>query len=183
VSSKGLHWKKPGLASVERNAKRHAGEERVKSNRLSHGDAISGILILMIGLGAIAMGATYTIGSPSNMGPGFVPVALGCILTLVGALIAVAARKVGGQSQDRAAKSEWRGWTCIIASMIAFVVLGRYAGLIPASFAVVFIAALGDRQNSLKDALLLAAAMVVVCLVVFSWALDLEFPLLTWGLP
>ncbi|MEJ0045599.1 MAG: hypothetical protein WDN04_05275 [Rhodospirillales bacterium] len=42
---------------------------------------------------------------------------------------------------------EWRGWICIVASVLAFVVLGKYGGLLPATFAIVFIAALGDRDN------------------------------------
>ena len=50
-----------------------------------------------------------------------------------------------------------------------------------ATFAIVFISALGDRRNTVKSAFLLAAAMVVVCLIVFSWGLQLQFPLFRWG--
>jgi hypothetical protein len=52
---------------------------------------------------------------------------------------------------------------------------------VPASFAVAFIAALGDRDNRLIDALVLGVAMAIVAVVVFWWLLQLQFPLFQWG--
>jgi hypothetical protein len=60
-------------------------------------------------------------------------------------------------------------------------VLGTYGGLLPATFATVFIAAMGDRKNRTWEALLLAAAMTLVCLVVFWWLLRVQLPLFQWG--
>ena len=77
-------------------------------------------------------------------------------------------------------RPEWRGWFCICAGVVAFAVLGRYGGLVPATFASVFIAALGDRKNSLLASLVLAAAMTVVCVVVFWWLLKIQLPLFGW---
>jgi len=45
----------------------------------------------------------------------------------------------------------------------------------------VFIGALGDRENTLTSAAMLAAACSAVCVVVFWWALHLQFPLFQWG--
>ena len=52
--------------------------------------------------------------------------------------------------------------------------------LAPASFSVVLISALGDRQNTFKDAVILALAIVVVCILLFSLALKVEFPIFSW---
>ena len=65
--------------------------------------------------------------------------------------------------------------------MVSFVVIGVYGGLVPASFALVFVSALGDRRNTLKQAFLLAVGMVVIAIVIFRWALQLQLPLFTWG--
>jgi hypothetical protein len=46
---------------------------------------------------------------------------------------------------------------------------------------VVFIAALGDRQNSVKAAFYLALSITAVSVVVFWWALQVQFPLFNWG--
>ncbi len=64
--------------------------------------------------------------------------------------------------------------------MIAFIVLGKYGGLVPATFAVVFISALGDRENTLRDSAILSLGMVGVCLVVFWWLLQIQLPLFQW---
>lgn len=144
-------------------------------------DYAGGVLMIALGLGAAFQGATYPIGRLSRMGPGFFPVALGVILTLAGVAIAITARFEQDVVDAKSRSSEWRGWICICSSIVAFVVLGEWGGLLPATFAVVFISALGDRQNRLLDAALLAIACVVVALVVFHFGLQLQFPLFQWG--
>lgn len=143
-------------------------------------DYASGALMIALGVAAIGQGSTYHMGTLSRMGPGFFPVALGAILTLVGLAIAVTARFTQYEGEEAPLPPEWRGWFCIGGSIIAFVVLGVYGGLLPATFAVVFISALGDRQNTVKGATILALAIVAVCFVVFWWALQMQFPLFGW---
>lgn len=148
-----------------------------KSNR----DYYGGALMFLIGLGAILQGRTYSMGTLSRMGPGFFPVSLGVILALAGAAIALSARFAEREAEEKALPPEWRGWFCISLSIVAFVVLGKYGGLVAATFAIVFISALGDRQNTIKSALVLAVAIVAICLIVFWWALQMQFPLFGWG--
>jgi hypothetical protein len=146
-------------------------------------DYYGGGLMLLFGLGAIWEGMSYRIGTLVRMGPGFFPVALGVILALTGVAImigAAAAAAVPGEKEENL-RPEWRGWICISLSIVAFVVLGKYGGLIPATFAVVFISAMGDRQNTIKSALLLSTVMCGVCVLVFWYALQVQFPLFQWG--
>ncbi|MNI53324.1 Tripartite tricarboxylate transporter TctB family protein [compost metagenome] len=74
-----------------------------------------------------------------------------------------------------------RGSVCIILGILAFLLLGEYGGLLPATFAIVFISALGDRKNTIKQAILLSVAMSAIAVVVFWWALQLQLPLFRWG--
>src|ERR1700676_3545305 len=119
----------------------------------SNRDYYGGALMFLLGLGAILQGRTYPVGTLSRMGPGFFPVALGVILALVGAAIALRARFLKGETEEKVLAPEWRGWFCICLSIVAFVVLGKYGGLLPATFAIVFISALGERENTVKNAL------------------------------
>ncbi|MFP3711527.1 tripartite tricarboxylate transporter TctB family protein, partial [Paraburkholderia sp. SIMBA_009] len=48
-------------------------------------------------------------------------------------------------------------------------------------FAIVFISALGDRKNTVKQAFVLSLGMSVIAVVVFWWALQLQLPLFRWG--
>jgi putative Ca2+/H+ antiporter (TMEM165/GDT1 family) len=159
-------------------------EVNVDSSKKYKKDYYGGALMILIGLGAINGALSYNIGTAAHMGPGFFPAALGAVLVFVGAVIAMGAKKnvpteapIGHSS----AIPDLRGAFCIIVSIIAFFFLGEYGGLLPATFAIVFISALGDRTNTLLQAFLLAAAMTIIAVVVFWWALQLQLPLFRWG--
>lgn len=144
-------------------------------------DYYGGALMVVLGLGAILEGTSYQIGSLSHMGPGFFPAAVGGLMALMGVLIAIGGRGHHNVAGPHDLPAEWRGWFCILGGIAAFIVLGEYTGLLPATFAVVFISALGDRKNTVKAAIILALSMCVVAIVIFWWALQLQFPLLHWG--
>jgi hypothetical protein len=144
-------------------------------------DYCGGTLMILIGLGAAFEGLSYHIGTLAHVGSGFLPTIVGALLAVVGILIAI-----GGLARDTASDkpgqpAEWRGWFCILGGIVAFIVLGAYTGLLPASFAIVFISALGDRNNTIKSALVLSLGMCTIAVVVFWWLLQLQFPLLKWG--
>lgn len=144
-------------------------------------DYTGGGIMLLLGIASAIQGSTYPMGTLNRMGPGMFPTALGVILAFLGMVLLVTA-KLSEPVVDRHPRSpEWRGWFCIVLSIASFVVLGTYGGLLPATFAIVFISALGDRQNTIVSALILSLAIVAVCVVVFWWALQLQFPLLNWG--
>jgi hypothetical protein len=102
------------------------------------------------------------------------------LLMLVGLAIGVTAEPLDF-GDSKSAPTEWRGWLCIVGGVGAFVLLGNYGGLVPATFVSVFIAAMGDRGNSVRDAALLALALVVAGALIFSVGLHLQLPLFAWG--
>jgi len=146
-------------------------------------ELFAGGFVILLGLGTILQGRTYEIGTLTHMGPGFFPIVLGLGLTAVGILIAGNASASSADESESVipAQPQWRAWLCIIAGPLAFIVFGKYGGLIPATFACVFLSALGDRGGTLKGALLLAAAVTALGVVLFSFVLHVPFPLLRWG--
>ena len=142
-------------------------------------DLYSGVLIFLIGAGATLLSLQYSVGTLADIGPGLFPAGIGALLALSGLAIAATATKTKDDREDH--PIDWRGWSCIIGGTLAFAILGMYGGLVIASFAIVFISALGDRNNTVLQAAALAAAMVVVSIVVFWWALQLQMPLFTLG--
>lgn len=153
-------------------------------------DYYGGALLIVIGLAAVYAGVGYRVGELAHMGPGFFPVALGALLALTGLLIAVSARgekPAAGASEEAVSHGhpggmpDIRGGVCIILGILAFLLFGEYGGLLPATFAIVFISALGDRDNTLTEALLLSLAMCFIAVVIFWWALKLQLPLFQWG--
>lgn len=157
-------------------------------------DHVGGALLLAVGAGVVVAGLGYQMGSLRQMGSGFFPVVLGVLMALAGvALLATTpwrAPEPGAPVAEPAVAVEyshlsgspiqWRGWLCIVASVFVFVVLAAHGGLVPASFGSVFVAAMGDRKNGVRDAALLALAMTAFGVLVFHYGLHLLLPLFTW---
>jgi hypothetical protein len=145
-------------------------------------DYYAGGLMVLIGLFTVVVGRHYQLGTLTRMGPGYFPVALGVVLIGIGAMIALTAR-MGGGAEAGEEVVRWpdpRGAVCILLGVVAFIVLGEHGGLVPATFASVFISALGDRSGTLKSSLILAAGVTLVGVLVFSYGLQVQFPLFTW---
>ncbi|MFL6699474.1 MAG: tripartite tricarboxylate transporter TctB family protein [Vitreoscilla sp.] len=152
-------------------------------------DRLGGVLLVATGAATVLAGTGYGMGTLRQMGSGFYPVVLGALLVLIGlVLLATATRAPDAHLATAPAEMahlagpavQWRGWLCILGGALSFVVLGQHGGLVPASFVSVVVAALGDRDNSVRDALLLATPMTLLGVVVFHFGLHLALPLFTF---
>ncbi|UHC19549.1 tripartite tricarboxylate transporter TctB family protein [Methylobacterium currus] len=134
----------------------------------------AGGLMVLFGLAVVLEARTFGLGSLTRVGPGLFPMIVGSALGLVGVLIAVTPE--AGHEAEEGGRPDWRGWACIVLGILLFVLLGEHLGLGPATFACVFVSALGDRQGSPRAALLLALAMTVVAGLVFTLGLKFQMP-------
>ena len=145
-------------------------------------DFYAGGLMILIGLVAVSRGPSYQLGNLVHMGPGFMPTALGVILVLLGIIIAGSSLSTD-EGEDEGILPEypqWRGWGCILAGPVCFIVFGAVSGLIPAIFSCVFVSALGDREATLKSSVVLALVVTIFGVALFSFLLQVPMPLLTW---
>lgn len=139
---------------------------------------------LMVGVGVftVLMGQKYSLGTMARMGPGYFPFLLGIVMIVLGALyLFVETAAHDDEQEEDYGPPQWRGWLAIVGGIIAFIILGRYGGLVPATLALVFISAMGDKEHSWLTALLLSIFVTLLGVVIFSWGLELQFPLFTWG--
>ncbi len=146
-------------------------------------DFYAGGLMMLVGLVATYKGPSYQLGTLMRMGPGFMPMALGILLVLLGIIIAGSAVNTP-EGEDEGILPEypqWRGWGCILAGPVCFMIFGSIGGFIPATFSCVFVAALGDRESTLKSAFVLSLIITAFGVAVFSYLLQVPMPLLTWS--
>jgi hypothetical protein len=149
-------------------------------------DFYAGGLMMLIGLGIALKGATYRLGTPMHMGPGFFPTMLGVLLVLVGIAIAVPTFVPSAEGEEHNESilpehPEWWAWLCILLSPVFFIVFGEYFGMIPGTFSCVFIASLGDRNATWKSTFILSTVVTIFGVVLFSYFLQVPMPILTWG--
>jgi hypothetical protein len=153
-------------------------------NLLRKKDFYAGLVMILLGAGVTLNSTTYDLGSLMHMGPGMFPFLLGIVLTFVGILILGTAFTAPYDENERILPDsmEWRGWGCILAGPILFIIFGEFFGMMPATFACVFVAALGDRTATLKSSLALSFGVTICGALLFSYLLQLPFPLFKWGI-
>jgi hypothetical protein len=138
-------------------------------------DVLAGGIFIVIGL-AFATGAlAYEIGSPVRMGPGYVPLVLGILLTGLGILV-IAKGFIAGEG-DPIGGVDWRAVVLISAALLFFGLTVRGLGVVGALFGASLLAALARSQTSLREALVIATGLTALSVVIFIVALQLPLRL------
>lgn len=135
---------------------------------------LAGALLLMtLGMAAMAGGVRH--------GPGLLLATLGAGLMLWSLLLIASPRPERRPQRREAIAPQWRAWSCVIGGVMAFVLMDRHLGLVPALFCLVLIAALGDRRNPPQAALALAVGVGALATGLLGWLVPIEAPLFLWG--
>jgi hypothetical protein len=143
-------------------------------------DFFSGLFFMVMGV-CFAWGAsTYTIGSAARMGPGYFPLLLGALLTLLGGVLVFKALVFETEDGGRVGLWAWRPVLCVVLANGVFgLLLGGLAqvglppmGLMPGVFALTLLASraiTGFRWKELVPlALFLALASYVICILLLQ---------------
>ena len=152
-------------------------------NLLQKKDFYAGLAMVLLG-GAVTLNSTtYNLGTFMHMGPGMFPFMLGILMTFVGVLIFISGLFTPLEAGERILPEsmEWRGWACILAGPLMFILFGEFFGMVAGTFMCVFVSALGDRTATLKGSAILAAGITVAGAILFSYILKVPFPLFRWG--
>lgn len=138
-------------------------------------DFWTGVIYLVIGLGAVYIAQDYRMGTAVKMGPGYFPVVLGGLLAAIGVL--------------SMARSFWRpgepigafalkGLILVTVAMLLTGFLFRRAGLVVALPLMICITAYASIKFRWSATLALAVGMTIFCVLVFAKALGLPLPIL-----
>src|SRR5690242_7594788 len=101
----------------------------------SKADLFSGGLFIAFGAFFASQAATYEIGTPFRMGPGFMPLLLGIVLCALGLVVMLMGLRKG--ADEPAFAPSWHGIALILGTLVFFALTLRGLGFIP----VVFISA------------------------------------------
>lgn len=146
-------------------------------------DFYAGGLMILVGVFAAYVATTYDIGSLADMGPGFFPLVLSVLIAGLGVGIATGAGNPqaqeahGPMAHANRTGADLRGWIAILAAVVVFIFLGNFAGMAPATFACVFVAAMGDRRNSWKTSGILALGVTIFAVLVLALGLRVQMPI------
>ncbi len=150
----------------------------------SQKDFFSGLMFMAVG-GAFAWGATtYNVGVGARMGPGYFPLMLGVLLTVLGMVITFKALVVETVGGDKIGKWAWKPLFFIIGANVLFgICLGgipplglKPLGLMVGIYVVTFVASMAEAGWKVKNTALLATVLAVLSYVAFVKLLKLQFP-------
>lgn len=140
---------------------------------------------MLVGLTFLGFGGTfafiasgYPIGTASQMGPGFLPLAAGSILAIIG--VAVLVLEGFSPTANETEAPEWRAWFFIVASVLAFAALIESVGFIPAVLATSLISLLANPRLRPVSAIVTSVIIAALASAIFVWGLRLNVELFTW---
>jgi hypothetical protein len=153
----------------------------------SQKDFTSGVLFTLTGAAFAWSSATeFTVGSASQMGPGYFPLVLGLLLVMLGGFIMFFSLVVETPDGGLIGDIAWRPLLCILGANLLFgVFLGGLPmfglpsmGLVAAIYGLCGLALLADSASfTLKRWMVLASILAIGSYVVFIRLLNLNMPL------
>jgi hypothetical protein len=153
----------------------------------SQKDFTSGVLFTLTGAAFAWSSATeFTVGSASQMGPGYFPLVLGLLLVMLGGFIMFFSLVVETPDGGLIGDIAWRPLLCILGANLLFgVFLGGLPmfglpamGLVAAIYGLCGLALLADAASfTLKRWMVLASILAIGSYVVFIRLLNLNMPL------
>ena len=139
---------------------------------------LAGFFCILVGICIVWRGFAYSIGTLSNIGPGFLPFLLGSILLICGVGISIqAARRT-----DAPFRINLRPYLAIPGAVIVFAGSMEFFGVLPAVALTTLAASLADPDSSLIGTAALALALMVLVYVVFILILRIPIQPFAWRL-
>ncbi len=133
-------------------------------------DVAAGLTFVATALLALVAGSQLPIGTPAQMGSGFVPIVLGTALLLLGTLISARAWR---RPAPRVGPWAWRPLATVLGATLLFASLISAAGLLLAAFVTVVAAGLAAERGRLQGLVAFAAGLSILVTIIFVGLLGL----------
>ena len=140
-------------------------------------DFWSGVMLLVIGLGAGWIAQGYPMGTVLRMGSGYFPTVLSAILCVFGIILMFRSIKTTESIEG--------GWSfrALIILPVAFALFGFLldrAGFVPAMLVLIIGAALAGSEFRLIEVVSVAVLLTVMSIGIFIYGLGLPYQMFVW---
>ncbi|MCO5066849.1 MAG: tripartite tricarboxylate transporter TctB family protein [Rhizobiaceae bacterium] len=137
----------------------------------------AGAIFIVFGLtyGLIAW-RRLPIGEALNMGPGYFPILLSCILVVLGAAIAL--RTVSAGENAPLGVIPWRGIVMLTLATVFFAAFVDQVGMLPGIFVTTLLAYHASPKARLVRGIAISIALALFCTALFGFGVRLPLPVL-----
>ena len=137
-------------------------------------DFWSGVLFTLLGVGALAIGSQYTVGTAARMGPGYFPRILGILLIVLGVAIALRALRIRGEAMPR---FRVRPLVVVLGSVVLFGAIVRPLGVALSTVILIVVASAASSEFRPRESLLAGLLLAALAVGVFVVGLQLQLPI------
>ncbi|WP_417209801.1 tripartite tricarboxylate transporter TctB family protein [Antarctobacter sp.] len=147
-------------------------------NNRNYQDILGGLMLIAIGGFALIYSvSTLKLGSFRRMDAGMFPTLVGGFIVVIGIALLVPALT---RPRDVSLRIHPRPLICVLLSILAFALLLRPFGLIPAIVVLTWIASLADGKLGPRGFVVLPLSLVVICIAIFILGFGVRIDLLSW---
>jgi putative tricarboxylic transport membrane protein len=137
-------------------------------------DLYGGVALVMLATVALIAAADLPGQRGFAFGPGTAPRLFSFVLAAIGAAVALGGVFAEGPPIE---KYRIRGPFFVIIAILAFAVMIRPLGLVPATFLAFMVSILGSTEMRWIESLIAAVGMTLFCVLLFVYLLNLPFQL------
>lgn len=146
---------------------------KIKSQR----DFYSGLMFLIVGL-VFAWGATdYSMGSGARPGPGYFPMGLGVLMSILGAVVIFTSLTIESADGDPVGDIAWRPLLVVVVSITLFGALLPRLGLVITVPILILTVSLAQRNVQWVGVVIASVVLDVFSWLVFVKGLSLTIPM------
>jgi len=139
-------------------------------------DVGGGAVIALCGLLVALQSLAYPLGQVTRMGPGYFPLMAGILLCLLGTLVALFTNEVEKTSETTRIKAA----IAVFAAILVWALLLDRFGMIPATVALVLIAAFAHPKPNPRRVIITAVALPLLGWGLFIQGLGLPVAAFSW---
>jgi hypothetical protein len=132
-------------------------------------DLAGGLLVAIGGVALMLGAASYPIGTLHRMGPGYLPLVTGAVLTCMGIALLIAGRATVNELPS----FSFRPPLAIFAGLIFFALTIERFGVGPSTAGMVVLTSLAQERPSWRIVALTAAFLIVMSIGIFIYILNI----------
>ncbi len=138
-------------------------------------DFIAGLAFMAFGIIGIVVARDYEMGTAVRMGPGYFPLILGWLLTIIGLVIAVY-----GLAVERIPMEKWsiRALGLVLGAVTLFGIFLEVAGMVVSVVLLVTVSSVASRNFRLREIVAISLFLSVLASVIFIFGLSM--PIKIW---
>jgi hypothetical protein len=131
-------------------------------------------IVVAVGVTVTVSATGYTVGELRRMGPGYLPLATGALLAVLGLALALASRATA----TTVPRLRFKPPLMLFAGLTWWAATIEGLGLVPSTIGMIVLVSLAQERPRLRTVALTTLLLVVFALVVFIWALGIPIDVL-----